>query len=78
MKLNQISIYVLISGLVMLAVHQVTVRIIANKVDDALIQYNILDALVSVFAFALVLIAVGLIASIAGVVKNQLSHKRSD
>lgn len=77
MKFNQISATILISGLIMLGVHQLTVKIIANKVDDALIQYNILDALVGVFAVSLVLIAVGVVASIAGLAKNQLTHKNS-
>lgn len=77
MKFNQISTTILISGLIMLGVHQLTVKIIANKVDDALIQYNILDALVGVFAVSLVLIAIGVVASIAGLAKNQLTHKNS-
>ncbi|PIZ52923.1 hypothetical protein COY25_04415 [Candidatus Uhrbacteria bacterium CG_4_10_14_0_2_um_filter_41_7] len=77
MKFNQISTTILISGLIILGVHQLTVKIIASKVDDALIQYNILDALVGVFAVSLVLIAVGVVASIVGFAKNQFTHKAS-
>lgn len=59
----------------MLAVHQFTVKIVASKVDDAFIQYNILDALVGVFVVSLVFIAAGAVAGVASASKNYLQQK---
>lgn len=61
----------------MFAVHQISTKAVANRVDDALVQFNILDDLVSIFAISLVLIAIGLVTSAIGLAKTQFVNKKS-